>query len=428
MFHGAYLTYVIVHAAGGVHGGAPLSAREAAFQDNQAETDKLAARAVVLLQVEVNALFAEASQDVRGSGNQSNASTSQASPHPGALGMSGQWAFMLFDDRLDAFVIMLLPLVIILVLIVAVITASVSDDYSGRHIYNRDAPRRRHLASAAQSTSLAPRPARLQPKDAPQMHVLPPPSRSLNIQRPMPQPATATRAPETRHLAPARVRSDPTPAPIQLPRQASSQAVPQLSSQVAPPGGATKVLCEQLVLPRSEAWFAVPWLRFLHGPDFDLIGISGRPLLRGAVDLDPAGYRSLSISMTPPQSPVLGSISNNAGAGALTIYNSEADLFGVLTFEGKSLWTLKMEDGDLLQVQVNDATGEISVRESGTLQGIAEAVRCVESELFPAGDHVEMRLEPGADSVLVVLCILGLILFGTSTPLPQALQGLPHSP
>jgi len=444
-----YCVYFLVHTFAELRSGASVLVRPDLPGVAQLEMEDLEFPAVVLLQVEVKSLFSALSLKEKrwdsNSSDMSNVSNSSTSTdilsNYSLVGAAAMYqALMLATDQADAYIVMFLPLFMILVLLVAVITASATDDYERTAPDPRYVPARRQPISVHSSPLLVPGVAassKIPAKEAQHTPAVLPSSRIFTSQRAVPHPPSGSQPPGTRyvHALPASTpvvvqtpcQQDPSPrrmppvSPVSPPTDTSPAQHALTQAALIPHMAAGKVLCEQLVLPTSEAWFALPWLRFLHGPDFELIGISGRPLLRGAVTLFDSGHRCLDISMTPPKSPVLGSISNEAGAGALTVRDSEADLFGVLTFEDFGLWALKMKDGDLIHVQTNETTGEIWVRDSSSSETIAEAVRCLDSELFSIGDHLEVRLEPGADSVLVVICILGVILFGSSTPLPQAL-------
>ena len=98
------------------------------------------------------------------------------------------------------------------------------------------------------------------------------------------------------------------------------------------------------------------------------------------------------------------------------------ELFGVLTFVREGLWTLKAtaESADIVKVEVSDATGSVVVTDGVSSELVAEAVRCMGSEFFSAGEHLEMRLEPGADCVLAVLCCLGVLLFSNTPTIPHS--------
>lgn len=336
----------------------------------------------------------------------------------------------LLEDNLASFAIVLLPVVIILVLVGIVVVAIKSDDIRydpGRHSYAR-VGRRRQYGSA------------MPPVKAAQ---IPPPhpefeeyaTRASRLpQAKGPVTSSGSRPGSAMQQGSNQPQQPPPYARFQMahsypdPRDqgGTSPVLQQVGPAVpAQPRRAQRemVLCKQLVLPHCEAWFAVPWLRLMHGPDFDLFGISGRPLLRGDVRLAAGGHRTLALSMTPTASPELGSIANDAGSGALTVRNGEEDIFGVLTFVRVGNWTLKTDAGDLLHLNVNELTGEVVLREGSSPRLCAEAARCMESEFFGQGDHLEMRLEPGTDSVLIVLCILGVILFGSPNPNPLPLTG-----
>merc|ERR1719330_554412 len=72
--------------------------------------------------------------------------------------------------------------------------------------------------------------------------------------------------------------------------------------------------CPTLVLPHCEAWFATDWLALRQSPDFELIGLSGRPLLRVFAKGSQGGVQELQLTMIPRRSPELGVASQSGEA------------------------------------------------------------------------------------------------------------------
>merc|ERR1719356_1634549 len=117
-------------------------------------------------------------------------------------------------------------------------------------------------------------------------------------------------------------------------------------------------VCKELVLPHCEAWFAVEFekLDSVNNGDFDLYGLSGKPLLRTTIETGPS-IRKMSISMKPPKSPTLGSIemlNPTSGINKMQIKSKNDELYGEFIKTGDMHFVVMKSGGtpsELLSVQ-----------------------------------------------------------------------------
>jgi len=183
-------------------------------------------------------------------------------------------------------------------------------------------------------------------------------------------------------------------------------AVPASSSDVVP------ALCPLLVLPACESHFAVPFdmLRIGTVPfEFDIVGLSLTPLLHTSVKLAGNGGKSLEISMVKhyswngnsPHATVLPV----PGDGSFEVLGHGRQVFGslqlaesgdparyVLTRQGQLVLTIhKDEQGEMIRVL--NATG-------------APVCSVERVDDFGGAEHLQFRVPPGIDAVLVLSCVL----------------------
>lgn len=237
----------------------------------------------------------------------------------------------------------------------------------------------------------------------------------------------------------------PSPLPTQPPADH-----PPFSEQAPPP------LCPTLVLRMCEARFGVPLHDLAHlgsEGDIAIVGLSGNPLLRAAVRLDSRRKPTLEIRMPEKNSapratlvmaeasgqgqrltgasagypynggrPSMGMASPQvsraslmepalqSGARAMEIRGMKNNFYGMLEMrQTGSCYVIK--DGlTVLVIDGNTANLQLFVK-SGAGCSLA-TVRC-SSEPFGGVDHVEIRVEPGVDTVLILAVVLGVLLLSS---------------
>mmetsp|Transcript_18088 Transcript_18088/g.56659 ORF Transcript_18088/g.56659 Transcript_18088/m.56659 type:complete len:515 (+) Transcript_18088:65-1609(+) len=203
-----------------------------------------------------------------------------------------------------------------------------------------------------------------------------------------------------------------------VPRRPSTS----VSAELPPP------LCSSLVLPVCEAHFAValPALTAVDeggGGSLDIVGLTGNPLLRATVQDMPAG-RLLEVSMTHPGSAPRATVGPPAGAGGspvapamvapservpMEIRGADGDLYGLLQAKSASQYTVVRTGREVLAIQGAGDSLELSV--TAGEQPVAEAI-CNEGN-FGGAMHLEIRVQPGLDPVLIISCLLAIVLQST---------------
>lgn len=176
--------------------------------------------------------------------------------------------------------------------------------------------------------------------------------------------------------------------------------------------GKAPAICPALVLPHCEARFAVPWEKISSGVQgFDMFGVSGKHLLRTEVQGAPGGPRQFGFSMVPAKSPILGSCSTVGGgptrvlAARGTPYGElrrgrRAGQFGLIRHaSGEEIVSMRFEPFPTNHLVLTDPDGGI----------LGLASRCLDSDFFAGVDHLEVRVTPGADAILILCCVFGVV-------------------
>lgn len=199
-----------------------------------------------------------------------------------------------------------------------------------------------------------------------------------------------------------------------------------VESEILRHGDGPPHMCGALVLPHCEAWFAVGWSS-LHGANnFELFGLSGRPLLRAEIMREP-GMHEVKVAMLPAISPTLGRATMSGRPGdVFTVSGSTSKVYGTVTTVGQGIFTLIHSDSgrEVFTLTYMADDGHILVlAPDGTM--ISAACRCEKSSISEGLDHLEVRVYPGFDAVLALCCILGLVCFGNVVLAPGSSLGLP---
>jgi hypothetical protein len=177
-----------------------------------------------------------------------------------------------------------------------------------------------------------------------------------------------------------------------------------------------------LVLPHCESFFAVPIDELLAGGStVEILGLSGNALLRSTVKDSEEG-RVIEISMSPPRSPSLATIGSpikfGPRAGMMELKGSRGKHYGWLR-PAASGHILRCAEDDVMTVVINSSTGQLHLYAGSSGDMLAQASRSSDGEGIFAAEDLEVRVTPGMDAVLSLLCVVSSALFGSfSLPPP----------
>lgn len=174
-------------------------------------------------------------------------------------------------------------------------------------------------------------------------------------------------------------------------------------------------LCPTLFLPVCEARFGVPMFKITQvrlESELGIVGLSGNHLLSASVRK--AGRRRLlEISMPEAGVAPLATIApniqnaNRPDDGFLEIRGSGGSFYGMLEMRAtgdchvtKDGITMLTVDGDTSSLQLRVMSG------GGTLLASARS----STEFLGGGEHLDIRVGPGVDTVLVLACVLAVFL------------------
>lgn len=250
------------------------------------------------------------------------------------------------------------------------------------------------------------------------------PARSSQVSRPGSTMTLNGTAFETREMRPTSgsflpdLRTMNSATIVAAPSSCTSLAEVQRVSVRPPP------LCPSLVMPMSEVVLGIQMYELAQmGAEgtLNIVGISGKALLRADVKMV-GNDRSLGISMPESNGTPQATITppgEGARAGratfsrALEIRGMRGTFYGMLQMQssgacsvvkdGRTVLTID-GDADSLQLALKSATGiELA------------SVRC-STEHFEGVDHLEVRVEPGMDTVLVTAVVLAVLLLSPYLP------------
>jgi len=177
-------------------------------------------------------------------------------------------------------------------------------------------------------------------------------------------------------------------------------------------------ICKELVMPKCEALFAMDTHYLEQGSGtFDLLGQTGRALLRANIAQDPAtGLSTASISMKPAKSPVLGSILSSGpfvNPPAMAVKGAGGKEFGVLRAEGNQTFSMIANGKDVMRLAFEQQSGLLTMTAmNGTFMAVASPNNEA-SGPFTNQELLMIRVGPGVDAVLVLLCVIGVVVFGS---------------
>lgn len=217
------------------------------------------------------------------------------------------------------------------------------------------------------------------------------------------------------------------PAPMatsnQVPPSAEDvpETMPKQDAPLPPP------LCPTLVMPICEARFGVPMYELAQlnaQGELNIVGLSGNPLLR-AVVRKIGTARTLEISMPEQNSAPRATISPSTtelsglvqqGSRALEIRGMRGSFYGILEMRSSGACYVVKDGQTVLTIDGDAESLQLSIKSSVGLQ--LASVRC-SAEPFGGVDHVEIRVEPGVDTVLVLAVVLAVLLLSPYLPPPD---------
>jgi hypothetical protein len=183
---------------------------------------------------------------------------------------------------------------------------------------------------------------------------------------------------------------------------------PSPGNRVLPPP-----LCPTLVLPVCEARFGVrvpDLVSLARQPsqgEIGIVGLSGNTLLRAAMRIA-GNQRMLELSMPEANSAPRATVGPSLiGSRSLEIRALKGAYYGTLEMRTSGACYVVKDGITVLIIDGNTDDLQLSIRSS---QGVELASVRVSTELFGGSDHVEIRVEPGVDTVLVLSVVLAVLL------------------
>jgi len=177
-------------------------------------------------------------------------------------------------------------------------------------------------------------------------------------------------------------------------------------SQNAPPP-----LCPTLVMPVCEARFGIPMTELAQlgsTGQINIVGLSGNPLLRATIKMDQHQRRLLDICMPEKNSAPRATISaSSPGLRGYEIRGMKGAFYGFLEMQSSGTCYVIKDGQTILLLDGDTDKLELGIK-SGSGSQLA-SVRC-SAEPFGGIEHVEIRVEPGVDTVLVLAVVLGVLL------------------
>mmetsp|Transcript_108588 Transcript_108588/g.306134 ORF Transcript_108588/g.306134 Transcript_108588/m.306134 type:complete len:546 (-) Transcript_108588:48-1685(-) len=218
-------------------------------------------------------------------------------------------------------------------------------------------------------------------------------------------------------VTPPRLSMPMSPVVAESVTSYETSAVPVLQSTPPP-------ICRELVMPHCDAMFAISFSDLEHpSTSFDLYGLSGKPLLRGVMESEPStGRGTISISMPPRKSTSLGMIvSSGRDEQSMELVGKNKVTYGELRNTGVLSYSLIHRGQAVARLFLDLQTKKLTMTSELDGACMASAAKCLESGFFQDVEHLEVRVNPGVDAVLVLLSVLGVVVFGA-----QNGQGIPE--
>jgi len=175
-------------------------------------------------------------------------------------------------------------------------------------------------------------------------------------------------------------------------------------------------------MPMSEALLGIQMYELAQlsaEGELNIVGISGKPLLRAVVK-KVGNARTLEVSMPEQNSIPRATIAPSEaapeganGSRALEIRAMRGAFYGTLEMRSSGACYVVKDGQTVLTIDGDAESLQLSLKSSVGLQ--LASVRC-STELFDGVDHVEIRVEPGVDTVLVVAVVLAVLLLSPYLP------------
>jgi hypothetical protein len=157
--------------------------------------------------------------------------------------------------------------------------------------------------------------------------------------------------------------------------------------------------------------------------ELGIVGLSGNPLLR-AVVRKVGNSRALEISMPEQNSAPRATIMPLAVGSelasqsversrALEIRGMRGVFYGILEMRSSGACYVLKDGQSVLTIDGDADSLQLSIKSGVGLQ--VASVRC-SAEPFAGVDHVEIRVEPGVDTVLVLAVVLAVLLLSPYLP------------
>lgn len=181
-------------------------------------------------------------------------------------------------------------------------------------------------------------------------------------------------------------------------------------------------ICESLVLQHCRSHFIVPVQRLVvqrasgGSLDFDILGLSGNPLLRATVEAPrSAGTGYVDIVFNTPDAPLLASCrpaphAQGHPAEELQILNGSREAWGMMASQGRGTgrWRVWQQGRALWELQWNAAAKSFIVHAA---EGGAGTRLVSADDHDMRGESLQVEVEQGVDAVLGLITMLASIAF-----------------
>eukprot|EP00747_Dinoflagellata_sp_TGD_P163055 gnl/TRDRNA2_/TRDRNA2_181343_c0_seq1.p1 gnl/TRDRNA2_/TRDRNA2_181343_c0~~gnl/TRDRNA2_/TRDRNA2_181343_c0_seq1.p1 ORF type:complete len:492 (+),score=96.24 gnl/TRDRNA2_/TRDRNA2_181343_c0_seq1:86-1561(+) len=179
-------------------------------------------------------------------------------------------------------------------------------------------------------------------------------------------------------------------------------------------------MCPNLVLPVSEVRFAVPLSTFLSVTtgEFHVVGLLGSPLLRAGLEEVPNG-KQLQLAMSLPRSlprATVRSIAKPGSQSQVEIWGPNNRFYGFIEQDSNSLASVIVDNTAVMKFTGDCKSFSFNVV-SGRHRPLATVLH--NSEDYQGIEHVEVRVIPVVDPVLVLACVLALLLLTSAGSQPR---------
>lgn len=209
------------------------------------------------------------------------------------------------------------------------------------------------------------------------------------------------------HVSPPQAHRAMSPAqrPVHLSPQPYERAATRLPPALYPSTGP----------PIHETCFGVPMSKIAqlstHG-ELRIVGLSGKPLFCASIRKD-GSQHSLTISLIEAGSAPCATIGpnlqdlNRSGDGKLEIRGPNGYFYGFLQMRASGACDVNKDGETVMVIDVEYDSLQLSIKSCG---GVPFAFVRISAEEFGGVEHVEIRIERGVDTLLVLSCVLAVLL------------------